>query len=99
MEIRSVLSEKNDLYGVFGFGSFFRNIEYNDIDLLLVSMPNALSPLCVYQDARKSLELVSRKINIDIDITFLTYSEHLGKPLLEHNRLVKIWEKLGTLPV
>lgn len=92
-EIRSALSETSDLYGVFGFGSFFRSTEYNDIDLVLVSMPNAQSPLRVYQDARQSLKVLALKLNVEFDVTFLTFSEHQAKPLLEHNMLVEIWRK------
>lgn len=93
MAIRSSLSEKSDLFGVFGFGSFFRGSEYNDIDLLLVSTPDARYPLRVYQNARLSLKELSLKYRVEFDITFLTYSEHQAKPLREHQSLVEIWQK------
>lgn len=89
-EIQYTLLKHHDLYGVFGFGSFFRSDEYNDIDILLVSMPDANSPLDTYLEAKRSLDMLSNKIEVQIDITFLTYSEFLSKPLLEHDNLYEV---------
>lgn len=91
MEIKSILSEKNNLWGVFGFGSFFRSKHYNDIDLLLVSTPDAESPLLVYQSCIQDLKHLSKKLDLKFDITFLTYKEHIQKPLREHDSLFEIW--------
>ena len=44
-EIQNILSGHHNLFGVYGFGSFFRSTEYNDIDLLLVSKELSSSPL------------------------------------------------------
>lgn len=90
-EIRLALSAKNDLWGVYGFGSFFRGGEYNDIDILLVSTRDANSPLSTYKSCRETLKQLSKKWNVEIDITFLTYGEHIQKPLREHDSLFEIW--------
>lgn len=92
-EIQSTLLKHHDLYGVFGFGSFFRSDKYNDIDLLLVSIPDAKAPLSTYLKAKKDLDRLSNRIEIQIDITFLTYSEFLSKPLLEHDNLIEVLYK------
>jgi hypothetical protein len=48
------------------------------------------SPLQDYYDAKRKLDLLSQKLGIEIDITFLTYSEFLRRPLLEMDSLVTI---------
>lgn len=77
---------------MYGFGSFFRGTAYNDIDILLVSKASSPSPLNDYYLAKSELELLSERIGVEIDITFLTYSEFLGKPLLEMDKLTTIIE-------
>lgn len=89
-EIQFALSEQPNLYRVYGFGSFFRDEEYRDIDLLLVSKENSKRPLDDYYSAQKVLNRLSRKMNVKIDVTFLTYSEFLTNPLLEMDNLVAI---------
>lgn len=91
-EIQSTLSGQHNLFGVYGFGSFFRGTEYDDIDLLLVSRKISMSPLEDYYAAKKELEHLSEKFGIEIDITFLTYAEFLRKPLIETDNLVIIIE-------
>lgn len=84
------MSEHNNLCGVYGFGSFFRNTNFNDIDLLLMSGKMSPSPLEDYYAAKRKLDLLSQRLGIEFDITFLTYSEFLKKPLLEMDNLVSI---------
>lgn len=91
-EIQTTLSGQSNLCRVYGFGSFFRGTAYNDIDILLVSKASSLSPLSDYYMAKSTLELLSTKIGVKIDITFLTYSEFLDNPLLEMDRLTTIIE-------
>jgi predicted nucleotidyltransferase len=91
-EIQNTLSGQHNLFGVYGFGSFFRSTKYNDIDLLLVSRKTSPSPLEDYYATKKELDLLSERIGIQIDITFLTYVEYLRKPLREMDKLVVIIE-------
>jgi hypothetical protein len=48
------------------------------------------SPLEDYYAAKRKLDLLSQRLGIEFDITFLTYSEFLKKPLLEMDNLVSI---------
>ena len=91
-EIQNILSGHHNLFGVYGFGSFFRSTEYNDIDLLLVSKELSSSPLEDYYAAKRGLDLLSERIGVEIDITFLTYAEFLRKPLMEMDTLAVIIE-------
>lgn len=90
MEIQSYLKEHRNLFGVFGFGSFFRDSHFNDIDLLVVVNDRAKQPLDDFYKVKACLDSLSSKLGIPIDITFLNYTEYSRKPLLESNRLVPI---------
>ena len=89
-EIQSALHTDTELFAVFGFGSFFRSLVFNDIDILIVASEEAKCLLSTYQKVNKKLECLSKIINIKIDLTFLTYSEFTEKPLLEHDSLVRL---------
>ncbi len=93
MEIQYIFTEQPEIFGVFGFGSFFRREKYNDIDLLLVSKENCLSPLNTFYWAKTKLDKLAETICVEIDITFLTYSEYLRKPLLEAENLATLYKK------
>jgi hypothetical protein len=55
-----------------------------------VSKKMSSSPLEDYYAAKRKLDLLSQRIGVEIDITFLTYSEFLQKPLLEMDSLITI---------
>jgi predicted nucleotidyltransferase len=89
MEIQSITAELHDIYGVYGFGSFFRGDQYNDIDILIVASPVCEDTLSLFYLAKERLQEIDQ--SIDIDITLLTYSEFLAKPLLEMDSLTEIY--------
>lgn len=93
MEIQAIFTEQPDIYGVYGFGSFFRREKYKDIDLLLVATERCKSALEVFYQTKKVLDSLSSKLGVEIDITFLTYAEYLGKPLMESDNLTILYEK------
>lgn len=80
----------HDIYGIYGFGSFFRSPVFNDIDILVVAEPNVSSPLELYYQVKRSLQKVSKELNVEIDITFLLHSEFQGRPLIEMDTLYQI---------
>jgi predicted nucleotidyltransferase len=88
-EIQSITAELHDIYGVYGFGSFFRSDRYNDIDILIVASPVCEDTLSLFYLAKERLQEIDQ--SIDIDITLLTYSEFLTKPLLEMDSLTEIY--------
>ncbi|WP_369406449.1 nucleotidyltransferase domain-containing protein [Candidatus Thiosymbion oneisti] len=90
-EIQSTLTG-DDIYGVWGFGSFFREERYNDIDILIVVKPGSKNALGEYYESKKRLDEISEKIGVPIDMTFLTYTEYCERPLLEMNNLLTIFE-------
>ena len=90
-EIQSILTAP-EIYGVWGFGSFFREEPYRDIDILVVMNPWVKNALDEYYRSKQKLERLSNAIKVPIDMTFLTYSEYGERPLLEMNNLTSIIE-------
>lgn len=89
-EIRSRLQDRSNLFGVFGFGSFFRSKNFNDVDLLVVVHDICESPLKEFYDVKEILDEIGSKLGLQIDITYLSYTEYARKPLRESNYLVPI---------
>jgi predicted nucleotidyltransferase len=87
-EIQSITAELHDIYGVYGFGSFFRGNQYSDIDILIVASPICGDTLSLFYLVKERLQKIDQSINIDI--TLLTYSEFLTRPLFEIDSLTEI---------
>ena len=66
MEIQSVTTELHDIYGVYGFGSFFRGDLYNDIDILIVASPSCEDTLSLFYLIKNKLQKVVPSLYIDI---------------------------------
>lgn len=90
MEIRLSLQNRPNLFGVFGFGSFFRSHVYNDIDILIVVNDDCKLPLEEFYVVKSVLDDIEKKYNVVIDITYLSYTEYSRKPLLESDFLIDI---------
>jgi predicted nucleotidyltransferase len=80
----------NDIDAVYGFGSFFRSTQYQDVDLLIVASPNCNNTLLVYYILRARLLELGEQLAVHFDITFLTYREYMERPLREMNVLVPL---------
>jgi predicted nucleotidyltransferase len=89
MEIQSITAKLHNIYGVYGFGSFFRGDQYNDIDVLIVATPACGDTLSLFYLVKERLQKIDQ--SLDIDITLLTYSEFLTKPLFEIDSLTEIY--------
>ena len=89
-EIRLRLQERRNLFGVFGFGSFFRSDSYNDIDILVVVNDSCNLPLQEFYTVKSLLSEIEAEYNILIDITYLSYTEYGRKHLLESDFLIDI---------
>lgn len=89
-EIRSRLQDKQEIFGIFGFGSFFRCDSFNDVDVLVVVYDECEYPLKVFYDAKKVLDEIGSLYGVPIDITYLSYTEYSRKLLRESDSLVPI---------
>ena len=88
MEIRSTIAGLPNIYGVFGFGSYFRGEPHNDIDILVVSSPYCRNTLELFYQVKEGLG----RVDDSIDLTLLTYREFIEKPLIEHDQLIEIYK-------
>ena len=77
---------------MYGFGSFFRKIDPNDCDLLLVVKDDCPDLGFLHAELSKQFYRLGKKISIELDLTILTEREHEKKPLCEHNKLVPIFQ-------
>ena len=87
------LQGKSEIFGVFGFGSFFRCDCFNDVDVLVVVDNHCDYPLKVFYEVKNILDDIGLKYGVPVDITYLSYSEYSRKPLRESDNLVTIIEK------
>ncbi|WP_418952319.1 nucleotidyltransferase domain-containing protein [Rahnella perminowiae] len=92
-EIQCIITAGNDIYGIYGFGSFFRFGKGNDIDILVVSDAVSQNLLAIYNSVAEKLWELSAFLGIDIDFTFFTFEEFKKKPLLESDSLHVIYQK------
>ena len=97
MAIRSTIISLPDVYGVYGFGSFFRSEIFNDVDLLIVLSDSCDDLLKAFYSVRHALEQLSSQLSLKFDLTFLTQRECLERPLREMDLLVPILERALTV--
>lgn len=96
MEIQRIHIGSRELISVYGFGSFFRDENSNDCDLLLVITNDSLNLGEVHAMLNKKFSSLGNELSLEFDLTILTERENMRKPLLEHDKLVPISEKCLT---
>lgn len=82
-----------DVDAAYGFGSFFRNEKFNDIDLLVVATKDCKDGLATYYAIRRRLQALASRLKFKLHLTFLTAKEFKSRPLLEMDHLVALWRR------
>lgn len=77
---------------IYGFGSFFRSPDFNDIDLIAVSSKNEKDELEIYRRLLQDLDLMATKFQTKFDLTYLKFSEFEYAPILERGALIEIYK-------
>lgn len=90
-EIRCTLEDCNRIHGIWGFGSFFRQEKFGDIDVLVVVSSSREQLLSDSKTIRANLLAIERRINIPIDPLILTATEFQSRPLRNMDQLVRIF--------
>lgn len=90
MEIRSIFIEWPSVCAAFGFGSFFRNEPFNDVDVLFVLQQECQSHLAIYYDLKKTFDNMGERYGVCFDLTVLTEREFSERPLRDMNSLVPL---------
>lgn len=92
-QLRDLMRELENVDALYGFGSFFRSTEYNDIDLVVVISCSRHEQVRAYEEIIEACAPLSRRIGARFDITPLTPTEFVEKPLYEMQNLVPIYIK------
>jgi len=92
-QLRDLMRGLKNVDALYGFGSFFRASEYNDIDLVVVISCCRHEQLRIYEEIKKACGPISKRIGVWFDITPLTPSEFAEEPLREMKSLVPIYIK------
>lgn len=87
-EIRSIIQKRPDIQGIYGFGSFFRNQPFNDIDLLFVLRSDETSLLVACGEMRSLISNASRKLDVTLHLLVLTETELEEAPLRDMHELM-----------
>lgn len=74
----------------FGFGSFFRDPDPADCDVLLVLNDNSKHRGHLHACLSSRFRALGDRFGIIFDVTILTESEHRKAPLREHSRLIQL---------
>lgn len=93
-EIGSILTNFECIEGVWGFGSFFRSVIYNDIDLLVVVNCERGALLATSRTLRFAFDEMAAEIGVPLDLLVLTSREFQERPLREMNELVPLYVAL-----
>lgn len=91
MAVPSTITGVRDVEAVYGFGSFFRNEMFNDIDLLVVTTAECPDCLATYYAIRQRLLALAAHQGFKLHLVFLTAKEFEERPLREMDQLVALW--------
>lgn len=90
-EILSIHSNAPYLISVYGFGSYFRNHNANDCDLLLIVDENYPDLGKIHTELHQIFSNLGIKLSVLFDLTILTKREFNGNPpLLELTQLIEL---------
>jgi hypothetical protein len=92
-QLRDLMRGLKNVDALYGFGSFFRSAEYNDIDLVVVISCSRHEQVRIYEEIIDACGPLSKRIGLRFDITPLTPSEFAEEPLREMKSLVPIYIK------
>lgn len=90
MEILGTLA-KDEKFSVFGFGSFFRDEPYNDIDLVFVYSGSKNELLAASGKMRQICRIIEKRTQEVVHSLLLTKTEFDEAPLRDMNELVLIY--------
>jgi predicted nucleotidyltransferase len=93
--IRTELSQKltgmSEVEAVFGFGSFFRDEAFGDVDLAVVFREDCDDTLSAFEQVLERLKTVDEVLGLHLDVIPFTAKEFKSRPLREHAQLVPLF--------
>jgi predicted nucleotidyltransferase len=85
--IRGVLARQPEIVSAHGFGSFFRDEEFSDIDIIFVLRDETEKSLDIVKSLRQEMRLSSNKLGYVIHPLFMSEREFASKPLKNFNEV------------
>ena len=95
-EIQYIRQRLPEVKEVYGFGSFFRGVPFNDIDLLFVVSDNPVSLLSTSRTIRLLVSDSARRMLFILHPLILTEREFEEAPLRDTSELVPLSNRLGS---
>ena len=95
-EIRHIQREVPEVLGIYGFGSFFRGQEFNDIDIIFVLRCEFGRILPASKKLRGMVLNLSAVFGETFHSLILTEGEFEGHPLRDMHELIRISEPLNS---
>jgi predicted nucleotidyltransferase len=89
-EIQYITQNFPEIRNIYGFGSFFRNQSFHDIDLLFVLSINDGSILRTSNKIRSLLSDLSSKLGVTLHPLILTEREFAEAPLRDMQEIVSL---------
>lgn len=90
IELSDSLEGISGIEAVFGFGSYFREEPFEDIDLAVVFTDACEDPLAVYEQTLFRLRALEARLGVHLHVTPLTAQEFKARPLREHDQLAPL---------
>jgi predicted nucleotidyltransferase len=93
-ELAHSLKGISEVEAVFGFGSYFRDEPFDDVDLAVVFTDACENSLAVYELLVSRLRAADIRLGVHFHVTPFTGKEFKQKPLREHNTLIRLFSSL-----
>lgn len=91
--IQSTVEAIPSVMSVWGFGSFFRNEAFNDVDILMVLLCPKELLVGHSKDVKGKLANLEGEIGVEFDVLILTPEEFESQPLRDMDQLVCIYQR------
>lgn len=92
-QVLEACSNLSSIVGAYGFGSFFRDEHYNDIDITFVTDSHDIMLLQTYDELKRILEKLGGQLSVTFDFLLFTEDEFLEQPLREMNNLTLLFKR------
>jgi predicted nucleotidyltransferase len=86
----------DEVHSVFGFGSFFRDERFRDVDVLIVLKPTCSALLESCYKLRTKFDVCSFEMGVSFDLLVLTVEEFEERPLREMDSLTEIYRVVAV---
>jgi predicted nucleotidyltransferase len=91
--IQSIVEKIPPVLSVWGFGSFYRNEPFNDVDIVMVLHCSRELLLGLVKDVKGNLAKLEDQIGVKFDVLIMTPDEFESRPLRDMDQLAHIYQR------